>query len=168
MLGALTVYRAQVGKPAEPDLQLITHAARLAGIAMERRYAAEALRASEARFRGLYESVMDGVYQVSPEGRVLAVNPAFVKMLGYSTAEEIYALPSAAALWWNPAERPAFLDELHRNGAVHNDRIAAAQARWHRRWWCSRARACCAMSRIGCSPSRARSPTSPSASALSR
>jgi diguanylate cyclase (GGDEF)-like protein/PAS domain S-box-containing protein len=119
VLGALTVYRAQVGKPAEPDLQLITHAARLAGIAMERRYAAEALRASEARFRGLYESVMDGVYQVSPEGRVLAVNPAFVKMLGYSTAEEIYALPSAAALWWNPAERPAFLDELHRNGAVH-------------------------------------------------
>jgi diguanylate cyclase (GGDEF)-like protein/PAS domain S-box-containing protein len=119
VLGALTVYRAQVGKPQEHDLQLITHAARLAGIAMERRYAAEALRASEARFRGLYESVLEGVYQVSPEGRVLAVNPAFVKMLGYASAEEIYALPSAAALWWNPAERPAFLDELLRSGAVH-------------------------------------------------
>jgi len=119
VLGALTVYRAQVGKPQEHDLQLITHAARLAGIAMERRYAAEALRASEARFRGLYESVLEGVYQVSPEGRVLAVNPAFVKMLGYASAEEIYALPSAAALWWNPAERPAFMDELMRSGAVH-------------------------------------------------
>ena len=119
VLGALTVYRAQVGKPADQDLQLFTHAARLAGIAMERRYAAEALRASEARFRGLYESVLEGVYQVSPEGRVLAVNPAFVKMLGYANAEEIYALPSAAALWWNPAERPAFLDELNRSGAVH-------------------------------------------------
>ena len=120
VLGALTVYRAQIGKPLEPDLQFITHAARLAGIAMERRYAAEALRASEARFRGLYESVLEGVYQVSPEGRLTAVNPAFVRMLGYTTAEEIYALPSAAALWWNPAERPAFIEELTRNGAVHN------------------------------------------------
>jgi diguanylate cyclase (GGDEF)-like protein/PAS domain S-box-containing protein len=119
VLGALTVYRAQVGRPQEPDLQLITHAARLAGIAMERRYAAEALRASEARFRGLYESVLEGVYQVSPEGRVIAVNPAFVRMLGYANAEEIYALPSAAELWWNPAERPAFMDQLDRSGAVH-------------------------------------------------
>jgi diguanylate cyclase (GGDEF)-like protein/PAS domain S-box-containing protein len=120
VLGALTVYRAQVGKPREADLQLITHAARLAGIAMERRYAAEALRASEARFRGLYESVLEGVYQVSPEGRLTAVNPAFVRMLGYTTAEEIYALPSAAALWWNPAERPAFIEELTSSGAIHN------------------------------------------------
>ena len=120
VLGALTVYRAQIGKPLEPDLQFITHAARLAGIAMERRYAAEALRASEARFRGLYESVLEGVYQVSPEGRLTAVNPAFVRMLGYTTAEEIYALPSASALWWNPAERPAFIEELTKNGAVHN------------------------------------------------
>ncbi len=120
VLGALTVYRAQLGKPQEADLQLITHAARLAGIAMERRYAAEALRASEARFRGLYESVLEGVYQVSPEGRLTAVNPAFVRMLGYTTAEEIYALPSAAALWWNPAERPAFIEELTSSGAIHN------------------------------------------------
>ena len=120
VLGALSVYRAQPGKPQERDLDLFAHAARLAGIAMERRYAAEALRASEVRFRGLYESVLEGVYQLTAEGRVQAVNPAFVKMLGYARAEDICALPTAAVLCWNPAERAGFMQELERNGAIHN------------------------------------------------
>ena len=119
VLGALTVYRAVAGKPQERDLELIAHAARLAAVAIERRYAAEALRASEAKFRGLYESVLEGVYQFSPEGKVLAVNPAFVKLLGFENADEIYALPGVTALYWDPAARAAFVQELERAGEVH-------------------------------------------------
>ncbi|MDE2221195.1 MAG: PAS domain S-box protein, partial [Gammaproteobacteria bacterium] len=119
VLGALTVYRAAAGKPAERDLELIAHAARLAAVAIERCDAAEALRSSEARFRGLYESVLEGVYQFSPAGKVLAVNPAFVRLLGFASAEDIYALPGAAALYWDPAARAAFVQELERAGEVH-------------------------------------------------
>jgi diguanylate cyclase (GGDEF)-like protein/PAS domain S-box-containing protein len=119
VLGALTVYRAAAGKPAERDLELIAHAARLAAVAIERCDAAEALRTSEARFRGLYESVLEGVYQLSPAGKVLAVNPAFVRLLGFASAEEIYALPGAAALYWDPAARAVFVQELERAGEVH-------------------------------------------------
>ncbi len=119
VLGALTVYRAAAGKPAERDLELIAHAARLAAVAIERCDAAEALRTSEARFRGLYESVLEGVYQFSPAGKVLAVNPAFVKLLGFASAEEIYALPGAASLYWDPAARAVFVQELERAGEVH-------------------------------------------------
>jgi diguanylate cyclase (GGDEF)-like protein/PAS domain S-box-containing protein len=119
VLGALTVYRAAAGKPAERDLELIAHAARLAAVAIERCDAAEALRSSEARFRGLYESVLEGVYQFSPAGKVLAVNPAFVRLLGFASAEDIYALPGAAALYWDPAARAVFVQELERAGEVH-------------------------------------------------
>ena len=118
-LGALTVYRAVAGKPQERDLELIAHAARLAAVAIERRYAAEALRASEAKFRGLYESVLEGVYQFSSEGKVLAVNPAFVKLLGFANVEEVYALPDANKLYWDPAVRAAFVQELERVGEVY-------------------------------------------------
>jgi diguanylate cyclase (GGDEF)-like protein/PAS domain S-box-containing protein len=120
VLGALTVYRTVPGKPQERDLELIAHAARLAAVAMERRYAAEALRASESKFRGLYESVLEGVYQSTPEGKVLAVNPAFVKILGFGSAEEIYALPGAASLYWDPNARIAFVQELERAGAMYS------------------------------------------------
>ena len=119
VLGALTVYRAAAGKPAERDLELIAHAARLAAVAIERCDAADALRSSEARFRGLYESVLEGVYQFSPSGKVLAVNPAFVRLLGYRNAEDIYALPGAASLYWDPAARAVFVHELERAGEVH-------------------------------------------------
>jgi diguanylate cyclase (GGDEF)-like protein/PAS domain S-box-containing protein len=123
LLGAFTVYSPAVGMPPAGDLELIAHAARLAGIAIERRRAEEALRASEARFRGLYESVLEGVYQCAPDGRILAANPAFVKMLGYASAEEMYALPGVSMLYWNPAERANFERRLDAEAEIHNAEV---------------------------------------------
>jgi diguanylate cyclase (GGDEF)-like protein/PAS domain S-box-containing protein len=123
LLGAFSVYSPAGGLPPPGDLELIAHAARLAGVAIERRRAEEALRASEARFRGLYESVLEGVYQCAPDGRILAANPAFVKMLGYASAEEMYALPSVSMLYWNPAERPSFERRLDAEGEIHNAEV---------------------------------------------
>ena len=93
--------------------------AQIAGIAIERRSAEDALRQSEAKFRGLFESVMEGVYRTTRDGRFLVVNPAFVQMLGYASAEEIYAIP-AASLYWYPS-RPRRLRAAHgerRRGAA--------------------------------------------------
>ncbi|HEV7632225.1 MAG TPA: EAL domain-containing protein [Steroidobacteraceae bacterium] len=120
VLGALGVYSRQPGLPAPQDLELMAHAARLASIAIERSFAEAALRASEGKFRGLYESMMEGVFQSTPDGDITSVNPALVKMLGYESAEEIYALPSAAMIYWNPADREAFVRTLTAYGEVHN------------------------------------------------
>jgi diguanylate cyclase (GGDEF)-like protein/PAS domain S-box-containing protein len=108
VLGALGVYRVEPGLPTAPESQFMARAAQLAGIAIERRLAEEALRASEAKFRGLFESIAEGVYQSRRDGRLLSVNPAFVRMMGYGSAEELYALPSAETLYWNPADRAEF------------------------------------------------------------
>ena len=35
------------------------------------------------RFRALFDNVVDGVYQASPNGEILSMNPALVRMLGY-------------------------------------------------------------------------------------
>src|SRR5262249_50397370 len=52
-----------------------------------RREAEDALRASEEKLRGLFESVPVGLFQASPAGVILACNPALVTMLGYDSAE---------------------------------------------------------------------------------
>jgi len=57
----------------------------------ERKRAEAALQESEKRFRGLYESMRDGVVRTDMEGRIIAVNQAFLDMLGY-TVEEISRL----------------------------------------------------------------------------
>jgi diguanylate cyclase (GGDEF)-like protein/PAS domain S-box-containing protein len=120
VLGAVSVYRPQLGAPPPRDLDLMVHAARLAAIAIERRRGEQALRSSEAKFRRLYERVLEGVYQCAPDGRLLDVNPALVKMLGYGSAAEICALPGIAMLYRNPAERAEFERELEIQGEIHN------------------------------------------------
>jgi len=60
------------------------------------------------------------VYQSGRDGRLLSVNPAFVAMLGYRSAEELYALPSAAALYWDPADRAEFTRRIESEGELRD------------------------------------------------
>ena len=119
LIGTFAVYRRQPGLPSARDHELISRMAQIAGIAVERRGAEDALRNSEAKFRGLFESVMEGVYQSSRDGRLLAVNPAFVQMLGFASAEEIYR-ESAASLYWCPGDRDTYVRRMEEHGEVRN------------------------------------------------
>ena len=120
MLGALGVYHSSSGLPGQRELRIIDHATQIAGIAIARRLAEEALRASEAKYRGLFETIIEGVYQSSRDGRLCSVNPAFVRILGYDSAEELYALPSVATLYWNPADRAEFIRRVESEGQIRN------------------------------------------------
>ncbi|MDE2306093.1 MAG: PAS domain S-box protein [Gammaproteobacteria bacterium] len=119
VVGTFAVYRQQTGAPTERDLECLHRMAQIAGIAIERRTAEDALRASEAKFRGLFDGVMEGVYQSTREGRLLAVNPAFVQMLGYDSAEEVCALP-VASLYWFPADRDHYVRRMEDEGEMRN------------------------------------------------
>ncbi|MBF0284178.1 MAG: PocR ligand-binding domain-containing protein [Magnetococcales bacterium] len=46
-----------------------------------------ALKLSESRFRGAFESSAHGMALVAPDGRLLQVNPALCRMVGYEEAE---------------------------------------------------------------------------------
>ena len=51
--------------------------------------AAEALRESEERFRDLFDNATLGLYQTTPDGRILLANPTLVHLLGYETIEDL-------------------------------------------------------------------------------
>ena len=57
----------------------------------ERKHVEEGLRESEEKFRGLFESLVDGVAESDLEGRILSSNPAYLEMTGH-TEEEIKKL----------------------------------------------------------------------------
>jgi PAS domain S-box-containing protein len=48
-----------------------------------------ASRKNEARFTELFESLQEGIYIVTPDDRILDANPALVRMLGYSSKEDL-------------------------------------------------------------------------------
>ncbi len=55
----------------------------------ERKRSDEKQRESEERFRMLYQNSVVGFYRTTPDGRILMANSALVKMLGYSSVEEL-------------------------------------------------------------------------------
>ncbi len=120
VVGAVAVYRRECGLPESATQEFLARMARIAGIAVERRRAEDALRDSEAKFRSLFDNVLEGVYRSTRDGRMLVVNRAFVEMLGYASAEEIYALP-AEALYWYPSDREIFARRMERLGESRND-----------------------------------------------
>ena len=48
-----------------------------------------AQRETESRFTDLFETLHEGVYFSAPDGKLLDVNPALVRMLGYTSKEEL-------------------------------------------------------------------------------
>ena len=77
----------------------------------ERKRAEEALRRSEADYRGLVDNAPLGVYRSTRDGRFLTVNAALVSMLGYDSAEELLHLDIGRDVYADPAERERVIRE---------------------------------------------------------
>jgi diguanylate cyclase (GGDEF)-like protein/PAS domain S-box-containing protein len=93
---------------------------RLAGIAIKRQQDEDRLRSSEARYRGLFENVIDGVYIASREGDIITANPALVEMLGYDSAEDMKSAGKTTVLYVNPIDRERVFARLETEGVVKN------------------------------------------------
>ena len=55
----------------------------------ERKLMEEAVVEAEAKYRGIFENALMGIFQSTPEGRLLSLNMAFARILGYDSPEEI-------------------------------------------------------------------------------
>ncbi len=86
----------------------------------DRLEAEKALRRSEAKYRGLFEHILEGVYQTYPDGTIMSANPALVKMLGYASEKELCAKATAKKLYVDPEERRALLRKLDKDGVLRN------------------------------------------------
>jgi PAS domain S-box-containing protein len=78
------------------------------------------MRDAEERYRSIFENAMEGIFQSTPDGRHLTVNPAYARMFGYDSPEEITRDVSDIAhqLYVNPEDRLRFKEMLDREGRV--------------------------------------------------
>jgi len=84
-------------------------------------------REKERRFTELFETLQEGVYFSTPEGKLLDVNPAVVAMLGYSRKEDVLAL-EPEALNFDRAQSPVLGRGADDRGGVRTREITVRRS----------------------------------------
>ncbi|NUU01907.1 putative bifunctional diguanylate cyclase/phosphodiesterase [Herbaspirillum robiniae] len=111
----------------------------------ERKEAAQALQEAERRYRSIFENAIEGVFQTTPDGTYIAVNPALARIYGYRSPEDlIVSLRDIRhQLYVEPERRNEFMRLMEERGQVSN-----FESRVYRRdgdiiWISENARAVC-------------------------
>ncbi|MGB3695523.1 MAG: PAS domain S-box protein [Spirulinaceae cyanobacterium] len=55
----------------------------------DRKQTQEALRIAEENYRSIFENALEGIFQSTPDGRYLSVNPAMANIYGYNSPQEM-------------------------------------------------------------------------------
>ena len=79
------------------------------------------LREAERKYRGLFDDAIVGIFQSTPEGRLLSVNPAMARIYGYDSPEEMMAtVTEVSRLYVEPKQRDEFKARLEKEGSAMN------------------------------------------------
>ncbi len=72
-------------------------------------------REAERRYRELFDNVQEGLFFSTPEGRFIEVNDALVRMLGYSSREELLQADIRTQVYYSPQHRQKLTDEMQQH-----------------------------------------------------
>jgi len=86
----------------------------------EQKRTEQALRASEEKFRGLFETMQDVFYRADPEGHLILMSPSGARLLGYDSVEDLLGCDIATTMYRDPADRRVFLAALQEKGVVRD------------------------------------------------
>lgn len=106
----------------EKDIEIVSYLADIAWEIAARRQTEEKLIESEEKYRNLFENATEGIYISTPQGRYINVNPAFAKMLGYESPEEIVDEVSEIGnqLYADPSDRRKLMGLITAHDKINN------------------------------------------------
>jgi PAS domain S-box-containing protein len=86
----------------------------------DRKEAEKALQEVENKYRGIFEHAVIGIFQSTPKGRLLSVNPALARMHGYDSPEEMITgvTDMGKQIFVNPEEREGYKRLMAEAGVV--------------------------------------------------
>ena len=101
------------------------------------------LKDAEAKYRGMFENAVEGIYQSTPDGQFLAVNTALARMYGYERPEDLLSQVSdiQSQIYADPTFRERFKQQIDRDGFVHNLEYQVRQRNGETIWISESARA---------------------------
>jgi PAS domain S-box-containing protein len=81
--------------------------------------AEKACKEAEAKYRGIFENAVIGIFQSTPRGGLLSVNPTLAHMHGYNSPEEmVAAIADGHQIFVDPQQLAEFRRELEETGVL--------------------------------------------------
>ena len=80
----------------------------------------EAIRIAEENYRSIFENALEGIFQSSPEGRFINVNPALAKIYGYDSPQEMIDSITniGTQLYVDPEKRADFQAKIDQQDSI--------------------------------------------------
>lgn len=102
----------------------------------ERKCAEQARLEAEKKYRDIFENAVEGIFQCTPSGHYLSINPAFVKIFGYQSAEDMFSKLTdiGQQLYLHPERHAEFISLLQTRSEVQNFEYEARCADGHIIW----------------------------------
>jgi len=109
----------------------------------ERKQAEDALQRAEAKYRAIFSEAVEGIFQSTPEGQLLTVNPALAHMWGYDSPEELISSIKdiAGQLYVDASDRDEFVRLMNENGWINGFEYQAKRRDGKMMWVSQNARA---------------------------
>ena len=87
---------------------------------VEQKKTTAALHEAEARYRSIFENAFEGIFQSTPDGSYVIVNPALARMYGYDSPESLIRCIGdiSRQLYVHPGRRGEFVERMQRDGVV--------------------------------------------------
>ncbi|MBD1829885.1 PAS domain S-box protein [Microcoleus vaginatus GB1-A2] len=88
--------------------------------ASERERTQIALRQAEQKYRSIFENAVEGIFQRTPEGHFLSVNPALARIYGYASPQELTSNLTniREQTYVNPQQREKFMRVMQESGEI--------------------------------------------------
>jgi PAS domain S-box-containing protein len=119
-IGTININSLEKNAFDEEELKLLEAVSEQITTAITNASQAETLRASEQRYRQLFDHVPTGLYRTTPDGRILLANPTLVHMLGFSSFEELAAYNLEETEIFQPRyQRDQFKQILEKKGEIN-------------------------------------------------
>ena len=77
-------------------------------------------REAERRYRELFDNIQEGIFCSTPEGRFVEVNDALVRILGYSSRDEVLQLDIPTQVYFSPQRREELAELTKRAGGIRS------------------------------------------------
>ena len=98
--------------------------------------AEEALRKAEQKYRLIFEEALVGIYQSTPDGRLLSANRAMARMYGLDTPEEFvaYITDVQFQIYVDPSRRTEYKRLMAEEGGVRNFEVHVYRKNGTKMW----------------------------------